>query len=100
MADPMRDVQDVQVTHNEQASRFEATVQGQLSMAAYVRRGDVLVFNHTEVPPALRHHGIATALARAGLDHARSEGLGVDPKCPFIAKFIERNPESAPLVRR
>lgn len=92
--------QAVHVTHNEAASRFEATVQGQLSVAQYARRGDVLVFNHTEVPASLRKRGIASALARAALDHARAQGLGVVPQCPFIAGFIERHPEYEPLVRR
>ena len=92
--------QAVHVTHNREASRFEATVQGQRSVARYERRGDVLVFNHTEVPHELRHRGIASALARTALEHARVEGLGVIPQCPFFADFIEKNDEYESLVRR
>ena len=42
--------------------------------------------------------GIGTALARAGLDHARDEGLVVKPMCPFVAAFVKRHPEYEPLL--
>ena len=84
--------------NNEAESRFELEVDGQLAMSAYHRRGDRIIFTHTEVPPQLEGKGIGKALATAALDYARSEGLKVVPRCPFIAAFIRRNPEYQDLV--
>ena len=58
----------------------------------------VLDFRSTLVPPHLRGHGIGTQLVRQALDWARGEGYSVVPSCPFVAAFIEENPEYADLV--
>ena len=58
------------VEHNVAQSRFEAHVDGQLSVADYALRRGVMVMTHTGVPYALRGHGIAAALVQAALDHA------------------------------
>jgi predicted GNAT family acetyltransferase len=62
------------------------------------RRGDSLVITHTEVPKALRGKGIAEAMAGAVLDYARRNSLTVKPYCPFVAKYIARNPEYKDLI--
>ncbi len=94
----MKDAADVEVVHNPSANRFEATVGGHLAVADYVRRGDTMTFTHTGVPEPVERRGIGTALARAGLEYARAEGLTVVPRCPFIAAFIRERPEYQPLV--
>lgn len=87
-----------QVINNERAGRFELNLDGELAVSAYHRRNGTIVFTHTEVPPAFEGKGIGNALARAALDYARSEGLRVVPRCPFIAAFIRRHPEYQDLV--
>jgi predicted GNAT family acetyltransferase len=52
-----------------------------------VPRADRL--RHTEVYES--YEGLGSRLARAALDEARAQGLGVMPFCPFIAGFIERH---------
>jgi predicted GNAT family acetyltransferase len=89
---------NVNVVHNEAENRFEAAVGGGLALAAYIRKGNRIHFTHTEVPEEARHHGVGGALARAGLDYARSANLEVVPRCPFIAAYIERNPEYRDVV--
>lgn len=86
------------VTNNESESRFETTVEGSVAYAQYDMEDGRIVFTHTVVPPELSGRGIANELARAGLEHARSNSLGVVPQCSFIAKYIERNPEYRKLV--
>jgi predicted GNAT family acetyltransferase len=61
-------------------------------------KGSTLSLIHTEVPPALEGKGVASALARAGLDHAREHGMTVKPFCPFVAAYLHRHPEYQPLV--
>ena len=87
-----------EVKNNQSASQFETTVDGQVAYARYDLEDGRIVFTHTIVPGELSGRGIANELARAGLEHARENKLGVVPQCSFIAKFIERNPEYKELV--
>lgn len=84
--------------HNEAESRFEALVDGHLSVADYEHRDGALVMTHTFVPPELRGRGVAEKLVRAALAHAGREGLRVVPACSYVEAFIRRNPEFQPLV--
>lgn len=88
------------VTHNPQALRYEAHLDGELAgFAEYTADGDVLVFHHTEVDPAFGGRGVATALARGALDQVRDAGgRRVRPDCPFIAAWIEKHPDYQGLV--
>jgi hypothetical protein len=87
-----------EVQNNRAASRFELVVDGKLAKAEYKLRPGAILFTHTEVPPELEGRGIGSQLARAALDAARAEGLGVVPLCPFIASYIKRHPEYQDLV--
>ncbi len=88
----------VMVRHNVAGSRFEAEVDGYLSVADYELRGTELIMTHTFVPPELRGRGIAEKLVRTALEHARSERLKVVPACSYVGVFIERHPEFRPLL--
>ncbi len=79
-------------------NRYEIEIDGAVAILAYRRRPGSIALIHTEVPPALRGHGLAEVLARAALDAARADGLKVIPICPFVKKFLERHPEYQPLV--
>jgi len=71
----------VEVRHDAAKNRFEATVDGQLCVADYQRRGDVLWMTHTGVPPAVGGRGIAAELVRTALAWAADQGLKVEPAC-------------------
>jgi uncharacterized protein len=85
------------IVHNAAASRFEASVQGQLCVLDYQRRDGVLVMPHTSVPPALRGRGIAEKLVRTVLEWARVEGLKVVPRCSYVAAYMRRHRETQDL---
>ncbi|MDO8541861.1 MAG: GNAT family N-acetyltransferase [Opitutaceae bacterium] len=93
-----RKSQDVVVRHNEAGHRFEAEVEGQLSVADYELQGDRMIFTHTYTPPAQRGRGIAEKLVRFALDHARDQSRTVVPACSYVAVFIDRHPEFKPLL--
>lgn len=86
------------VMTNEQAKRFEITVEGKKSVLDYERDGDRIIFTHTGVPRELEGRGIGTALAKAGLEYAKTNGLRVVPACSFIRIYIKRHPEYEALV--
>ncbi len=88
----------VSVTHNPAASRYEALVDGHLSICEYESDGGRMVFTHTLVPPELRGRGMAEALVRAALADARAAGRKIVPACSYVAKFIERHREYQDLL--
>jgi uncharacterized protein len=88
----------IKVQHNPEANRYEAVVDGHLSVCEYELAGKQMVFTHTLVPPELRGRGIAEQLVRAALADARVAGRKVVPACSYVAKFIERHREYQDLV--
>lgn len=88
----------VAITHNEQAHRFEATVDGLRSLLTYRLFPDRIVLYHTEVPTPIEGHGIAAKLTRAALDFARANHLRVIPSCPYVSSFLRKNSEYHDLL--
>jgi predicted GNAT family acetyltransferase len=88
----------VPVRHNPGAKRYEAVVDGHLSVCEYEIGGERMVFTHTLVPPELRGRGIAEQLVRTALADARAAGRKVVPACSYVARFIERHKEFQDLV--
>ncbi|MEU4337410.1 GNAT family N-acetyltransferase [Micromonospora lupini] len=87
------------VEDNPAKNRFEILVDDALAgFAAYVPRGEVLVFTHTEVDRGFQGRGVGGALIRGTLDQVRARGGRVVPQCPFVAAFIDKHPEYADLV--
>lgn len=87
------------VEENAAKHRYEILVDDALAgFTAYLPRGEVLVFTHTEVSDAFQNMGVGSALMRGTLDQIRAQGGRVVPRCPFMAAFIERHPEYADLV--
>jgi uncharacterized protein len=89
---------NVSITHNEAARRFELLVDGHRALLTYRRFPDRIVFDHTEVPKLLEGHGLAATLARFGLDFAHANHLQVVPLCPYVSSFIRKHPEYQDLV--
>ena len=85
--------EDSIVEHDPAAHQFYVRLNGTRAVLEYRRAPGKIVFVHTEVPEAFRHHGLADALAHAGLEYARQEHLTVDARCPFVASYISRHPE-------
>jgi predicted GNAT family acetyltransferase len=90
---------DIIVEHEAAAHQFHARLNGMRAVLDYRRAPGKIAFVHTEVPAAVRHQGVADALAHAGLEYARTEHLGVVALCPFVASYIRRHPEYQPLTQ-
>ena len=89
---------DANVTHNEEAHRFEAGIGGLRAFIAYSRFPGRIVYTHTEVPQPLEGQGVAAKLTRVALDFARVHHLRVVPLCPYVSSFIRKHPEYQDLV--
>jgi uncharacterized protein len=88
----------IEIEHLPERGRFQARIDGQLSVADYRLRGDRMEMVHTEVPPALNGRGIAARLVRAALDHARARGLKVVPLCSYVRAYMRRHPDTQDLL--
>ena len=86
------------VVHNTDASRFELTLEGHTAVLDYRLAGQTITFTHTGVPTQLEGRGIGSQLAKAGLAHARENGLKVKALCWFVNGYIERHPEYQDLI--
>lgn len=79
------------ITHDPATHRFATVVDGIEAHLDYLRGGGVLTITHTVVPEAIGGRGIAGALVKAAMDHARAEGLKVNPVCSYSAAWMARH---------
>jgi predicted GNAT family acetyltransferase len=87
------------VRNDPEASRYEIRDGDELlGISAYHRRGDTVVFTHTEVDQDSGRSGLGSTLVQAALDDVRRQGGKVVPQCPFVRGWIERHPDYADLV--
>ena len=90
---------DASVVDVPEASRYELLLDGRrIGLLAYRRSAGRIAFTHTEIAASCERRGFGSRLAEAALKDARRDGLDVVPLSPFIARYVERHPEYAPLV--
>jgi len=91
----------IEVVANPDQDRFEIHVDGvRAGHAEYVRKGDLVIFTHTEIDDAYEGQGLGSKLARGALDAVQASGDPIVPLCPFIAGYVAKHPEYEPLVDR
>jgi hypothetical protein len=88
----------VDVRHDSAAMRFHAAVDGGEAECVYRLAGTLMNIVHTEVPPQAEGRGIAAALVRAALDHARAMGWQVRPSCSYVRSYMRRHPDTKDLL--
>jgi len=52
---------------------------------------------HTAVDPALEGRGVAGALVKAALAHARANGFKVNPVCSYASSYMQRDAQAMAL---
>jgi predicted GNAT family acetyltransferase len=91
---------DATVQQDSEKGEFFVEEGGERAVLDYHLIGDrAILLQHTEVPPDLRHRGLANALAHAALEHARAKGYTVIATCPFVLQYLSRHPEYRTLVK-
>lgn len=97
-SDPIAVTPEPQPWDHEEFHRFEMDVEGEVAYLRYRRVDEVLELVHTEVPEALSGRGYGKTLTQFALEYARGKGLLVRPICPFVRKYLEKNPGFEELV--
>lgn len=83
----------LEIRHQPDAGRFEATVEGLRCELDYVLVGQLMRITHTGVPRALEGRGIAAALVEHALTWARTHGHRVEPLCSYVQVYLKRHPQ-------
>jgi len=86
---------EIEFVNAQDRGRYEGRVRdsSDVAFAAYERRGNQIVFTHTEVPSTLAGQGVGSALAQYALDDAHRQGLSIVAECPFMRAYIKRHPQ-------
>lgn len=91
---------NIKVELNEAENRYDIIVDGQLAGFTEYRETDAeIAFTHTETLEQFAGQGVGRDLVAGALADAVTHGKTLVPYCPFVAKYIRHNPESAPDVR-
>jgi predicted GNAT family acetyltransferase len=85
---------NIVVSRNHALSRFDIHVDGELAgFADYTLKEGSIVFPHTEIDPKFGGKGLGTTLIEYALNEVAKENLSIEPVCPFVSKYIGKNPE-------
>ena len=96
---------DLTVVDNPERSRFELVrttpagpvVLGFLEHHPLPDDASVAVLPHTVIDRRWRGQGLGEVLVQGAMDHVRSTGRTVVPRCWFVVEFLELHPEYADL---
>ena len=87
-----KDGRSMQLANDEPHHRYVGSVEGRVAaFAAYIPRGELVVFTHTETDPSFEGQGVASQLVRWALDDVRARGLRVQAQCPFVQAYVARH---------
>ena len=91
-------MENIEVKNNEEKQQFAADFNGKKAFINYKKQDGILNLTHTEVPPEFEGKGVGTRLVKQTLEQIKAEGTKIIPSCPFIANYIDRNPEYKSLI--
>ncbi|MEO6857199.1 MAG: GNAT family N-acetyltransferase [Solirubrobacteraceae bacterium] len=90
---------DVAITDHPEAARYVIEIDGeQAGLLLYRLEDGRITFTHAEIDPAHEGQGLGSKLSAYALDDARSRGLSVLPRCPFVQSYLQRHREYVDLV--
>ena len=91
--------ENIPVVKNEDAKRFQLTVDRYTAFIDYKERNSVITLIHTESPEELAGRGVATALIEKTLTYIEENEYTLVPLCPLVFAYIKRHPEWVRVVR-
>lgn len=93
-----KEYKNLELIKNESNRHFEMKVGENLAFIKYNKRGNKMALIHTDVEPALKGKGAATAIVEKTLDYIEKNNFKLIPICPFVAAYIKRHPEWKRIV--
>lgn len=87
------------LTLNEARHRYELFDDDELAgFAEFKDLSDYVDFHHTVVYEQFGGRGFASQLIRHALDDMRTHDRKIKATCPFVAGFVQKNPEYQDLL--
>lgn len=86
------------VVNNKTNLQFELMVDSQKAVLQYRLKDKTIYYMHTGVPKAIEGQGIATKLAKFGLEYAKKNGFKIVVYCPFVVQYVKQHPEYLKLL--
>lgn len=84
--------EQIEVTRNDEAGRYEITVDGELAgFTEFVDHDRQRIFPHTELDEAFSGRGLSSVLVRQALADTRAAGQRIVPICPLVARYISKH---------
>lgn len=90
-------MQGIKIEHDTHNHRFTTQVDGYEGYVEYKPKTGAIAITHTIVPSQIGGRGIAAELVQAVLQHAREQGLKVDPQCSYASSFMDKHTEYVDL---
>jgi predicted GNAT family acetyltransferase len=84
---------DNTIKHDSGSNRFNTVVDDVTGYVEYELNDHTMTITHTIVPPSIGGRGIAGALVKAALDHARAQGWQVVPECTYADGWMRKHAE-------
>lgn len=86
--------EEYELINNKEKNQYEFHIDKYMPKIEYIlsKNGEIYL-THTEVPSALGNRGIGTQLVDKALKDIDEQGLKLVPLCPFVAAYIQKNPE-------
>ncbi|TAM94866.1 MAG: N-acetyltransferase [Chitinophagaceae bacterium] len=91
--------QNLELTKNEAAQRFEMNVGNAEAFIVYRQSGNKITLIHTEVAPALEGKGAATAIIEKTLAYIAENNFKLIPLCPLVVSYLKRHSEWKRIVK-
>ncbi|MCF8607452.1 N-acetyltransferase [Gordonia sp. HY442] len=84
--------EQVEVTRNDAAGRYDITVDGELAgFTEFVDHDGQRIFPHTELDDKFSGRGLSSVLIRQALADTRAAGQRIVPICPLVARYISKH---------
>lgn len=91
--------QTLEVVHHPADRFYELLVDGQSAgLVVYEDVHGRYVFTHTFIAEDYRGRGLSWTLMRGVLEDVKRRRIAITNHCPVLDRFIEKNPEFAPLT--
>lgn len=94
-------MENYELINNTEDTQYEFHVGKYIPKIEYIlsNNGEIYL-THTEVPIALEGQGIGKQLVEKVLKDIESKGYRLVPLCPFVAGYIQKNPEWRRIVMK
>lgn len=94
-------MKNLEVVNNKEKKQYELHFDGLLCKVEYIitNEGEIYL-THTEVPYQIEGQGLGSKLVEKTLEDIDKSGLRLVPLCPFVAGYIQKNPQWKRIIMK